>query len=797
MGHEAMAARMSMDEAAARRVMLAHAIESADTEGKLLSAGERDQIDRQARQAAGAGAEEGAPVVPERFLELRARHVIAAVAARNPGLASLQEPPAWQRWVGVGTPVLALFLGILTDVIANPHRVDLVSLPLLGIVAWNLVIYLALIAGLFMTPRAGRHAWLSGLGRWTDGGRAWRRRGGNLRAATAAQFHLRWYRATQALHLLRVKRVLHLAAAAWAIGISVSLLARGLVVEYRVGWESTFLDAAQVHAILSGLRLPALLLFPFQPFTVQEVAALRFSEGGGAIGGARWVYMYVALLLVVVVAPRVILATVAYARERLLSRRIPIDTGEPYYQRLLSLLSSACVQLCVLTHREADRAALFKVLVQEAATGRTLIKSVHDDVLRFVDLAPDQAPPPAVDADRMRWSDRMFGGVLAPRNRNQAASRDPALAAREDSDIAVHVVGGPQDLAAARPLLEWLGKPVLIVVTHPPESSDPSTSEPWLAQCRVESGRLTAAAEVLDFNAFARCWVQERVLLDAIGRLLPATKAAGYGRIVTAWERRNATRLERAMAAIAEHLLFAARQSEEVRSGALTVRNLMAAERQAQAQARQQAMDAVLRRLDASAAQMFSTLRELHGVDEAAALVLQHRLQEKFELQQAVDTPQAGMAGAATGAAMGASVDLLVGGLTLGAATALGALVGGSAAFIAAAWKNRATLGGNSAVQLSDEMLKAMTEAALLRYLAVVHHDRAPLATSSEAAWKTEVLAAVEPRKAMLTPFWTAARTQSEAGKLTLDLAAELEAIARRALAGLYPAQVAQAAGSA
>jgi hypothetical protein len=770
---------MSMDEAAARRVLLAQAIETADAEGKLLSQGDRDQIDRQARQLAGVGAQDGRPLLPEHFLQVRAQQVIAAVALRNPGLASLQEPPAWQRWVAVGAPVLALLLGVLTDVIANPHRVDLVSLPLLGVVAWNAAIYLLILASLFMPRSSGKRPWLAGLGRWTDGERALRRRAGNLRANATAQFQLRWYRATQALHLLRVQRVLHLAAAAWAIGIALSLLARGLVVEYRVGWESTFLSDSQVHAILSFLRLPALLLFPFQPFTLQEVAALRFSEGGGAIGGARWVYMYIALLIAVVVVPRVILAGVAYVRERIVSRRIPVDLGDAYYQRLLSLLSSACVQLCVVTHREADRAALFKVLVQEPAGGRTLITSVHDDVLRLVELSPGQNPLPASPANSRGWPDRMFGKLLG-KHPDPALAGDPALAARQSSDVVLHVARGPEDVAAAAPLLEWLGKPALMLVAEASSGL---------------SGR--GVADVLPLTAFARCWVQERVLLDAIGRRLPNPKAAGYARIVTAWDQRNATRLQRSMAAIAEHLIFAARQSEEVRSGALTVRHLIPSERQAQAQARQQAMDAVVQRLDHSAAQMFSRLRELHGVDEAAAPALQHRLQEKFVVQQSVDKPQAGMAGAATGAAMGASVDLLVGGLTLGAATALGALVGGSAGFIAAAWKNRATPTGNSAVQLSDEMLKAMVEASLLRYLAVAHHGRAAADLALEADWKTQVVLAVEAGEPVLTPLWSAARSQPDTGKLTLHLGRELEAVARRALGALYPGHVPPAAGSA
>jgi hypothetical protein len=153
------------------------------------------------------------------------------------------------------------------------------------------------------------------------------------------------------------------------------------------------------------------------------------------------------------------------------------------------------------------------------------------------------------------------------------------------------------------------------------------------------------------------------------------------------------------------------------------------------------------------------------------------------------DTPQAGIAGAATGAAMGASVDLLVGGLTLGAATALGALVGGGAAYIAAAWKNRSTPAGSTVVQLSDEMIQALVEAALLRYLAVAHYGRGAAGTADELTpfWTADVVAAVEAHSDRLTPFWVSARVQSEPGQLATALGRELEATAREVLAQLYP----------
>ena len=164
---------MSMNEQAARRVVLAHAIEAGDSQHKLLSQAERDQIDAQARQAAMAD-EAGEPAIaPERFLDLRAQRVIDAVEARNPALAALRHEWPWQRWLAAALPPGAIVLGVLTDAVANPHRVDLLSLPLLGLVVWNLFMYLALLAGWLLAsrtaarpsaPREDRHA--AGLWRW-------------------------------------------------------------------------------------------------------------------------------------------------------------------------------------------------------------------------------------------------------------------------------------------------------------------------------------------------------------------------------------------------------------------------------------------------------------------------------------------------------------------------------------------------------------------------------------------------------------------------------------------------------
>jgi hypothetical protein len=158
-----------MDESSARRVILAEAIEAAGKEGSLLGATERDQVDRQARHEAAERDPQRGPVPPEEFIRLRARRVLAAAGVRHPALLALQEPGVWARWLQWLLPLAAFVTGMATDAVGNPHRVDLVSLPLLGIVAWNLAVYLAILAGALWPRRAGHRPWLVSVARWMEG----------------------------------------------------------------------------------------------------------------------------------------------------------------------------------------------------------------------------------------------------------------------------------------------------------------------------------------------------------------------------------------------------------------------------------------------------------------------------------------------------------------------------------------------------------------------------------------------------------------------------------------------------
>src|SRR5690606_10798386 len=134
--------------------------------------------------------------------------------------------------------------------------------------------------------------------------------------------------------------------------------------------------------------------------------------------------------------------------------------------------------------------------------------------------------------------------------------------------------------------------------------------------------------------------------------------------------------------------------------------------------------DALVGRLHEAEASHLADLLRLHDVDAPMVAVGAPLPGERFTVQAPLRSSEAGMAGAATGAAVGVGIDLATGGLTLGAAAALGAMIGGGAAFVGTAWRQWSGAPQDTVVQLNDEMLQALCEAALLHYLAVVHAGR-------------------------------------------------------------------------
>ncbi|TQK00141.1 DUF2868 domain-containing protein [Herbaspirillum sp. SJZ107] len=324
-----------MNERTARKVVLMRAIETADTKHEVLSEDDRLYASRSARELANWQAAEGKSEPSlHHFLQQRADLILKRLAERTPAFSSFLHRRPLMPMVAVLLPLLGFIAGAVLDRIGDPHRVDLLSVPLLLIIGWNLLVYLALIVWALIPSK--RTGWASPqlLRRLAVGKNALPRKLPAPLAAGLAQYLTDWSMLSAKLAQLRFGRAVHMAAAAFALGAIASLYARGIVNQYAAGWESTFLDAEQVHTMLSVLFAPALAVFPLQGFSLADIQALRFVQEPSPAGGARWVHLYAATLLLLVVLPRIVLAVVSGVRAGRLARNFPLDLGQPYFRLL-------------------------------------------------------------------------------------------------------------------------------------------------------------------------------------------------------------------------------------------------------------------------------------------------------------------------------------------------------------------------------------------------------------------------------------------------------------------------------
>lgn len=626
---------MRVTEQQLRTVMLAQSIERADGERTLVGQAE---IDDATRSAIAAARERGVQRVDVGDIVIdRAAAIVALAGGRNPAIAALQQPSLRLQGLARALPVLALLLGLAIDRIANAHRVDLLSPPLLLVLAWNLGMYalLAWRAARQPGPGTGALQWLRHRLR-VPGGRT------GLATRIAADFHHQWFARTAGLFVQRVACVLHLCAAAWAAGIALSLLLRGLVVRYQFGWESTFLDAGQVHTIVSMLFWPLTGLFGLAPLTPQDIAATQNFAGEG-VAGSRWVWMYVGLLALVVVLPRLALAAWARWRGARLARRCQLDPNDSAFEALRRGMPGDMV-LGLQGSGSPPTAALRAIIAWHARQGA--VHSALGDRLHFAEATGLAASQP-VDAVLV-WTDVPAGESLPP---------------------------------------AWQAVPVV----------------------------------TLRWGECAQSWVLEPALFDRLGAALPRYQPA-LERLRLAWVERNEERFEQSLQALVQHL----RACTAAHTGAQDY-----ATRYAQ---QVQALDEALQALHGHGAAQ-------PGVAHLPGPSVAPRRADGTAL--ALGTSAGAAAGAAAGAKVGALIDVGTGGMTLGAGTALGALLGGTTAWVLRSLQKKDAAG---------QVLLHATEAACLRYLAIAHQDRVLAQDAQQIAqrWRAEVTGTVAAHESAL-----------------------------------------------
>lgn len=312
---------------------------------------------------------EGSTAAAETLLVRRVRLAAQRLVQRQPALARWFDGFALPGWSLPAALAAAFALGLALDSFGGQGRVNILALPLLGLLAWNLVVYGLLAVQALRTTSASSasHGLRDSLARGVMA-IAQRASGVPRKWPALSRFGLDWAAVARPLHTARAATALHALAAMAALGLIAGLYSRGLTLEYRAGWESTFLGASGVHTLVSALLGPAAALIGDPLPTPEAVAALNFAAGRGE-NAAPWIHRIALTVVLFVVLPRLVLAAWGLRRSRQLAHALPLDLHAPYFVKLVRELTGQRVALRVqpYAHRlEPERALRLRAQLGEA-----------------------------------------------------------------------------------------------------------------------------------------------------------------------------------------------------------------------------------------------------------------------------------------------------------------------------------------------------------------------------------------------------------------------------------------------
>ena len=315
-------------------VLLVHAIEQSDAGGDALSLEDRSQASREAADGRPLpqAADASTPInsASERFLARRAAALLARLRVRSPGVDHVLAAAAGPTSLDRSLLLLGFVLGVAIA-FADGSRIDIFAYPLIGLVLWNLIVYIILIARAFDSPRqtvhvagtAAREAAPAGrdgfFRRWliSSYANSVRTRIGALithsigfnapLAPGLRRFAADWWEVGRPLFRDRARRLLHFAAILAALGLMVGYGVRGWILRQAAGWSASVFGPASAHTALVTLygAASAVSRDPFP--SAHDLQTLMWAgpkSGGGPAG--EWVYRIAWTALLYIVLPRLI-----------------------------------------------------------------------------------------------------------------------------------------------------------------------------------------------------------------------------------------------------------------------------------------------------------------------------------------------------------------------------------------------------------------------------------------------------------------------------------------------------------
>lgn len=287
-------------------------------------------------------------------------------------------------------------------------------------------------------------------------------------------------------------------------------------------------------------------------------------------------------------------------------------------------------------------------------------------------------------------------------------------------------------VSAEMRILEWIGKPVIVLLNQMGEPKPPEAEQADVDRWTNAMASYPIVKSVLPMDAFARCWVQEFALLDAIARALPEELQATFDALREVWSRKRRAAYNASIQAIAHYLEKLDNDHEIAESATIMDQIKFLGKRLGlfKNETVHDPLGAAQTALASRAADEFCSLTDkllainsLNGKGVRRAIL--QRMQTDWKITCYVPPTPAAVAGAlSTGAISGLATDLAAGGLSMGVGTLIGSLIGsfGGAGF-AIAYNLKREIDGTT-VSWSDEALKNFLIDCVLLYLTISHFGR-------------------------------------------------------------------------
>lgn len=309
---------------------------------------------------------------------------------------------------------------------------------------------------------------------------------------------------------------------------------------------------------------------------------------------------------------------------------------------------------------------------------------------------------------------------------------------KETSSVVLYLVNATElpdsapYVSAEMRILEWIGKPVIVLLNQMGEPKPLEAEQADVNRWKDAMSAYPIVSSVLPMDAFARCWVQEFTLFDAIAKALPEELHATFDSLREVWSRKRRAAYNASIQAMTHYLQKLANDREIAESASIKDQLRFLGKRLGlfKNETINDPIGAAQTALASRAADEFCALTdkliEINALKgRGVRKELLRRMQSDWTVKSSVPLTPVAVAGAvSTGAASGLVTDIATGGLSLGIGTLLGTVAGALGGVgLAVAYNQKKEINGTVVTWSDNALNKFLLETALL-YLAIAHFGR-------------------------------------------------------------------------